>query len=510
MRTARVLYSMARADFFERVRRNSFLLTLAGAAFFCYHVHTGNLGIHLNGKRGTMNSAWLGAVMTLVATVFLSWFGFYVVKDAVARDERTGVGQILAATPLSRVQYVFGKALSNFAVLGFMVLVLAFAAPPLQLLAGEDPHLDFRALFAPFLFIAFPAMALVAALAILFESVRWLRGGLGNLLYLFLFNTLLLLAVEGGFIDPTGIKLFEPSMNAALSSVDPSYKGGFGFGAGPHRAQRAFQWNGLEWTPAKAVPGLVWMGISVGLCFGAALCFNRFDSSWIRIKGPGRPTPGPRAEVVSKGRASARARRLSSVANRPSFLFVFANELRIMLKGARWWWYAGAAGGAIAGAAVQPAGMGYALACAWIWPVLLWSGMGGRESRYGTEQFVFSAPHPLRRQLPAMWLAGVAVALALGSGAALRLLARADWTGVGAFAVGALLPPSLAVCLGVWSGGGRVFEVVYSVGWYIGPLSRLPALDFTFTTGNTGLVPAYAMIVAALLMLAVLGRWRAV
>ena len=510
MRTARVLYSMARADFFERVRRNSFLLTLAGAAFLCYHVHTGNLGIHLVGKRGTMNSAWLGAVMTLVATVFLSWFGFYVVKDAVARDERTGVGQILAATPLSRVQYVFGKALSNFAVLAFMVFLLAVAAPPLQLLAGEDPHLDFRALFAPFLFIAFPAMTLVAALAILFESVRWLRGGLGNVLYIFLFNTLLVLAIEGGIIiDPTGIKLFEPSMNAALSAVDPSYKGGFGFGAGPHRAQRAFQWNGLDWTPAKAVPGLVWIGISIGLCFGAALCFDRFDSSRVRINGPGRSAQAPRSEVVPKSRASA-ASRLSPVANRPSFLFVFANELRLMLKGKRWWWYAGTAGGAVAGAAVAPAGMGYALACAWIWPILLWSGMGGRESRYGTGQFVFSAPHPLRRQLPATWLAGVAVALAMGSGAALRLLARGDWTAISAFLIGALLPPSLALCLGVWSGGGRAFEVVYTVVWYIGPMSRLPTLDFTFTTGNSGLVPAYAVIVAALLMFAVLGRWRAV
>lgn len=38
MNTSRVIYQMARADFLERVRRYSFLLTLAGALYLAWAV----------------------------------------------------------------------------------------------------------------------------------------------------------------------------------------------------------------------------------------------------------------------------------------------------------------------------------------------------------------------------------------------------------------------------------------------------------------------------------------
>jgi len=130
--TPRAVYHLARADFLERVRRYSFLVVLGVTLVACYYVHTGNIGINVGGYRGSMNSAWLGAVMTLTVTVLLGLTGYYLVNNCVARDEQTGVGQILAATPVSKLQYVCGKALSNFAVLSLIVLVLMLAAVPLQ------------------------------------------------------------------------------------------------------------------------------------------------------------------------------------------------------------------------------------------------------------------------------------------------------------------------------------------------------------------------------------------
>ena len=35
------------------------------------------------------------------------------------------------------------------------------------------------------IFISLPVMLVVAALAILFEAIPWLRGGLGNVVYFF-------------------------------------------------------------------------------------------------------------------------------------------------------------------------------------------------------------------------------------------------------------------------------------------------------------------------------------
>jgi len=45
------------------------------------------------GLCGVSNSAWTGSVMGLVATVWLSLIGFYVVKNAIQRDRQTRVGK---------------------------------------------------------------------------------------------------------------------------------------------------------------------------------------------------------------------------------------------------------------------------------------------------------------------------------------------------------------------------------------------------------------------------------
>ncbi len=90
--------------------------------------------------RGVFNSAWVGSMMTQVVNFLLGWFGFYLVKNAIARDYETGVGQIMATTPLSRPLYMLGKWLSNFAVLGMLVVILLAAGMLMNLLLGAQPR----------------------------------------------------------------------------------------------------------------------------------------------------------------------------------------------------------------------------------------------------------------------------------------------------------------------------------------------------------------------------------
>ena len=154
MNRARIIYHLARADFLERVRRYSFLVTLGAVVFLGYQAAIGNVSVQLGDYRGEFNSAWVGSMMAIIASFFLGWFGFYLVKGSVARDHETGVGQIMAATPLTRPLYTLGKWLSNFAVLIAMVIVLAIVAIVIQLFAGESNQFDFLTLIAPFIYIA--------------------------------------------------------------------------------------------------------------------------------------------------------------------------------------------------------------------------------------------------------------------------------------------------------------------------------------------------------------------
>src|ERR1017187_240168 len=168
----RVLYHLVRADFLERVRRYNFLVTLAFAVYLGYCCATGKIVIRLDEYRGIYNSASLGCLMTLVATTFLSLIGFYIVKNAIQRDQETRVGQILATTPMTKSFYTVAKMISNFAVLAAMIVVMALAAVLMQWFKAEDPHVHLWMLLSPFLLFALPAMAFTGALAVLFETDR--------------------------------------------------------------------------------------------------------------------------------------------------------------------------------------------------------------------------------------------------------------------------------------------------------------------------------------------------
>ena len=186
MSEIRTVLAIARADFLERVRRYSFLFTLGFALYLGYLATAGNLVLQVGNMRGIFNSAWVGALLALVATDFISLAGFYFVKNTIERDRETRVGQILAATPISKFMYAFGKMVSNLAVLSLMLAVLAAAGIAMQLVSGEDRHIELWKLIAPFVLLAFPAMAVVAAIAVFFETVPFLRGGFGNVAYFFL------------------------------------------------------------------------------------------------------------------------------------------------------------------------------------------------------------------------------------------------------------------------------------------------------------------------------------
>ena len=256
MKSARIIYHLARADFFERVRRYSFLVMLGLVVFLGYQTAIGNMALELGQYRGEFNSAWVGAMMSLIGTFFIGWFGFYLVKGSVARDRETGVGQIMATTPLTRPLYLLGKWLSNFAVLMAMVGVLALAGIVIQLLQGEDTQIQLFAFLDPFVFIVMPLMALVAALAVLFESISFLQGGFGNIVYFFAFIMFVPLFMENDTLsqypafEPMGLGLLSGEMGRAVSAIHPDYDGSFTLGGGiVEQATTTFVWNGIAWTP---------------------------------------------------------------------------------------------------------------------------------------------------------------------------------------------------------------------------------------------------------------------
>jgi hypothetical protein len=528
MNTLRILYHVALADFYERVRRYRFLLTLAAIIVLGVLVNNGSIFFDLKAMkitqvtysfRGELNSAWIGTMTVLVTNVLLGLFGFYLVSDCIARDVRTGVGQIIATTPIRRATYLLGKWISNVLLLFVLVIILAVAAVIMVLLQGEAV-LDLVALLMPFLAIALPFMTLIAALAVVFETVPWLRGAAGSAAYFFLWFISFWLSfavqIDTFFLkDPFGLNVFRTSlMDAARGAFPADSVGGMGVGINYAGLQiKVFNWSGLDWTAGIFGAQWLWAAIGLGLILLSASWFARFDPSLEglrHLKGKTKETKEGETAVlrttVPQNAFSNLSPLVSKLAQANPFLGVLLAELRMLLKGPRWWWWVVIGGLNIAFFFI-PISMvkGYLLPAAWLWPLAIWSEMGNRERKNNTQQMVFSSARPVLRQMPAAWLAGTLVSALFSAGGAAIFLVKGDLLALAAWAGAVIFVPSLALALGVLSSGSRLFEIIYVIWWFLGPMQKIQAMDFI-----SGMPQIYLLAAAGLLLFSLYWRSRQV
>ncbi len=402
----------------------------------------------------------------------------------------------------------------------------------MQLVRNEASPIQLWPLVAPFLILVLPTMSIVAALAVLFDTIPLLRGGFGNVLYFFLFFIFFFPVAVGG----SGV--IESMEQGAIAAV-PGHSGGSSccltFASNAEEVlQRemaplqTFVWEGMTWTQTNLLIHLGFFLIAFGIVLLSALLFRRFDPAyegasfgqeqWAALQLRARQRLGLQKDQ-SSDEAAIDLEEISAVQLTPldsgatGFRFgsVLSAELRLMLKGQHWWWYAVGLGLIGAGLlAPQESVLRFVLPIAWIWPVLIWSSMGVREARHHTEGYIFSSAYPLRRQIPATWLAGWIVAILIGSGVFVCLILMGNWPGVLIWAVGALFILSLA--LGTWSGNSKVFEATYLFLWYVGPMQQIWQFDFIGVSPEESLEAGgriiYLAVSLLLLALAVGGRSR--
>ena len=530
MNQLRILTQLMKADFRQRTRQFSFILTLAAAIYISFlyvpPASASYVTMSLGPIRGIYNSAWMGIMFAMVIATTLPMIVFYLVNNSINRDRHTGVGQIIAATPISKPIYLLGKWLSNVTVLALIMVVMTVMALVMQWVRGEDTAVHLLPLISPIWLMGLPVMGLVAALAVLFESIPFLSDGLGNIVYFFLWNAIMMTALpldNAGLFradanDLMGLSQPFSAMQQQIETILPgTLNGDFAIAAGYDHIS-TFAWAGYSWTLADVGRRALWLMGAIALVLAAAIPFDRFDKTRQRKqKRDGRwqqilARLGRHEQAVADPKmttaASARLTPLPPIASHTRFTATLMAELKLALKGQPWWWYLGAAAiniiqltsGGVDSLQIALLGL--------VWPVLIWSALGTREKQRNTQRIVFSAAFPLRRQLPATWLAGVLVAALMVVGAALRLLLAAEWVHLLALGVGVLFVPSMALALGTWSGANRLFEVAYLFWWYLA-LNGLPAFDFIsakVASPTLSLPLGYLAATALLLAMAVAGR----
>ena len=130
--TLNAIFHTARADFYERVRSSGLIFMLAMTAYLSYAfvppLDASYTAVSFGSTRLFYNSAGIGLMFGITISLFVSLFAFYLVKNSIARDRQTRVGQIIGTTPTQKALYLLGKWGSNLLFLSLIVVTMSLFA----------------------------------------------------------------------------------------------------------------------------------------------------------------------------------------------------------------------------------------------------------------------------------------------------------------------------------------------------------------------------------------------
>jgi len=483
------IYYIAKADFLQRIRSYSFLITM-GVCIWCSYTFIPPKGadyvtMSVNDYSFFYNSAAIGMIMSIITGMMLSLFGFYLINNSVYRDFHTGVGQILATTGMTKFQYLLGKWLSNFGVLASILTAAFLTSILLFFVKGETNEFDFIALLLPFLLICLPTMAFIASLAILAEVFVKISRGLVNVLYFVFWMTILInsisdmkknpdknemLVAASDFLGFNIIFLDVERIMKAQGKMKHGQEGSWHIGSSiPKKNEKGevdkFYWEGYRWGIETIIGRSFWFFVAIGLVWIASLLFRRFDTGGIsylmNLRNKKKKDIIPDAE---EPRPYIPFAQLPKATIHFDSIALSKAELKIILWGQYKGWWLILLGLMIA-STFSPLQVAHQilLPITYIWLLLVYSKMGSREEVYGTSDYLFSAASPLSRQLPAQLMAGMIVSFFISLPVLIRQLIALDLIAVAGILSATLFVPSTAFCVGIWTGGGKLFEVFFVI-----------------------------------------------
>lgn len=481
--------SVAVADFRERSRSSKLLVVPVLIAYFAKAVAVDSTLVVGGQYTGIPTAAWYGGMVMGIGTTVLLFVGFPLVKGSLARDRQTSIMELVGTSPISSSQYLFGKWLSNVAVLAIATGVLALATTVAFLAGGTGPF-NVIALWTPFVLVTLPSMGLVSAVAVCFETIKPLRGTAGTALYFVTAIGAISVSLLGDTpVDITGIAILRNSMETAIATQYPTFEGpirSFAY-TSAEGAVETFRWAGLGVTLRTLGSRLPIVALSASLLGVATITFDRVAESpgWLqtrfaRWRADDSDTNGsPETPQASQPHTPAEPVTLAPAkTQRFGVTQMLAAEFRMAVRGQRRLWYLGCLVGFVATAVAPLNALGTLVVPIVLLSMLpIWSALGVREQFHQTGELVFVASNPLRL-LSVSYLVSAAIGAGLVLPAFVRFALGGQLHTLFGGLVAVLCLPAVALAAGVWSGKPAVFEVGYLTAWYLGPMNGVEPLDY--------------------------------
>jgi hypothetical protein len=438
--------------------------------------------------------------------IFVGLFGFYVISNAIRRDVITRCGVVAASTPMRSGEYLLGKFLGNLVFLATFVLGFMLSSMVMLLVRGEA-RIEPLVFIEQYLLLTPPAIVFVSAVAVLFESVRWLSGKLGDVLYFFVWMTVIGLMVGnevshgainwarcfdftgfGFMIDQMQRTLHTESVSIGASDFDPT--------------KPTVVFPGLRLTSEWVFPRLMSLIAPLALLPVAALFFHRFDPVRTKqVSGKGRRNWIGKIQNIFKP-LSRRAVKLLTIPGRGgSFVGSMWTDALLTLTLLP---FAFVAFVAITITSLFTSAAG-TLPVVFAALAILVSDVATRDGRAGT--LVSLRAIPRLRENYLWWKLGSTLLLSLLLCAApLMKTISHGWLALIALVVGIILVASTATALGILTANPKPFIVGFLTFWYVvvNDKGANPKLDFAGFYGGATLntIALYAGISVAAVVVA--------
>jgi hypothetical protein len=459
--------------------------------------HAGYLILGVNGHvRGAYSSAWIGMIVAMLLSLWVSLIGFYLVRGTLARDIETRVWQLLGTTTMTRPGYLLAKWCGNMAVLSTIAAAAMGVGLAAQWVRAEDRVFDLVELAKPVALIALPSLGLTAACAVWFDMLPWLRRTAGNVLYFVLWLAVLAGAVGRveqrgvdagiGIGDPRGVQVFQ---EAARRRIGPQLaeplNAGFCMGC-PLNSKPlvVVRWPRWEHAGAALPSAAGWLALALALTAAGAPLLERAAAH----SGP-PPATGARA-----GRALRWLDRLIAPLQGSRIGALAGAELQRCLRQRPVWWWIAVLAAFVTGGVAPPEAGALAAVASWMLLLDLYSRAAGTEREYRTSALVFSAASGGRDVLLARWCMLALLGFAATLPAFMRFAFSVPMAAVALLAA-TLSLPTLALALGAVTRGPRLFEVVVCLGAYLA-LNGVPLLHVAADPAWTALVHAALLLPA--------------
>lgn len=479
----KALLSIIYLDYLKRIRSYSFLVTLclsaAIAASFIPQPGASYSTVNIAGYTGYYNAAWIGTVTALMTSIFLSMFGFYLVNGSIKVDDDSGVGQIIASTPVGNFRYLFSKVLSNFLILATIVLAVFMMAVLLFFFYDAGYSLEIGQFIRPYLFITIPALFFISVLAVVFEVLFKQYSVIQNIGFFFLFVALSSTALLDTSI--TNLDIFNGKIasnemiKAVKQSGDVSGDVGLniGFSFNEDQEGKKFEFEGASFTTAFILSRLVWMLIGIAVVAVLSPAFHRFRQSSV-----GRKQKRKKTELEAEPISGMDLKALSIPETDFGILPILKTELLLLVRsGKKWLWILNLIGVGLLAFLPLTIAHQFVLPILWFLQVGRVSQLSCKEQANKVHYFTWFSFNALYRITFTQVLAALLLMISLASPLLLRYGIQQDFAAVGAISLGALTIVAFAFVLGILTGGKKLFEVLFFLVTYIN-INGMDAFDY--------------------------------